>query len=146
MYAWWYVVIVLAELIVVGAVMWIVGFHNDLANCRRTEAKSKVETFKYQKEYIQEVVVNADAFENFALTNTLIEQNQLLLREVSEMEYSVDDVIKGLEICTSGDSNLDDCMKCPFDKCGAFCSGNLSKAALYYLKKYTKKEEGDGRL
>lgn len=50
------------------------------------KAKEAVKAFEYQKAYINEVVANADVFENYALTRTLIEQNQWL----SEAKASVE--------------------------------------------------------
>lgn len=61
------------------------------------------------------------------------------------METTVEDVIKGLEICTSGKNDPASCKECPFDKMGAHCYGGLNRAALYYLKKYSSGKGGHER-
>ena len=41
-------------------------------------AKKEIETFKYQKEFIEETVENGNDFENITISQTIIEQNKWL--------------------------------------------------------------------
>ena len=113
MCAWWYVVIGLAALIVIGAVLWIVGCYGNGMSSVYVEtvgificvfsalleiivfiptltlfinAKQKIREFHYIKEYVVEVVTNGDSLENIAISNTIIEKNQWL----AEAKASVD--------------------------------------------------------
>lgn len=109
MYAWWYVVIVLAVLIVVGAVMLVVGGNHysdwminigtgvlciglcDIVVLPVTwitdaEAKKEVKSFEYQRVYIEQTINNAGIFENFAINQTIIEQNQWLSKAKADID------------------------------------------------------------